>query len=61
MKILSKGESKVHSPEAVEQPEQLEGVPICYSNLTTPVTEKANYIDEIRYKIGERLYIENAD
>jgi hypothetical protein len=26
-----------------------------------PVVDQANYIDEIHYKIGNRVYIENAD
>ncbi|HZA70333.1 MAG TPA: hypothetical protein VE548_11600 [Nitrososphaeraceae archaeon] len=37
------------------------GVPVCGGNLSTPVLDLAYYIDEIHYKIGERLYIENAD
>jgi hypothetical protein len=36
-------------------------VPICGANLSTPVTDTAQYINEIHYKIGNRLYIENAD
>jgi hypothetical protein len=37
------------------------GIPICGANLSTPVTDIAQYIKEIHYKIGNRLYIENAD
>jgi hypothetical protein len=37
------------------------GVPVCGGNLSTPVLDQAYYISEIHYKIGERLYIENAD
>jgi hypothetical protein len=37
------------------------GIPVCGGNLATPVLDQAYYIDEIHYKIGERLYIENAD
>jgi hypothetical protein len=37
------------------------GIPICGANLTSPVVDTAYYIDEIHYKIGNRLYIENAD
>ncbi|HZA69891.1 MAG TPA: hypothetical protein VE548_09340 [Nitrososphaeraceae archaeon] len=37
------------------------GIPVCGGNISTPVLDQARYIDEIRYKIGERLYIENAD
>jgi hypothetical protein len=38
-----------------------EGVPICGSNLSTPVVDTTQHIKEIHYKIGNRLYIENAD
>ena len=37
------------------------GIPVCGANLTSPVVDTAHYIDEIHYKIGNRLYIENAD
>jgi hypothetical protein len=37
------------------------GVPVCGSNLTSPVVDTAFYIDEIHYKVGNRVYIENAD
>ncbi len=37
------------------------GIPVCGANLTSPVMDTAYYIDEIHYKIGNRLYIENAD
>lgn len=36
-------------------------VPVCGANLSTPVIDKAYYISEIQYRIGDRLYIENAD
>ena len=39
----------------------VEGVPVCGANLSSPVVDKAYYIDQIHYKIGNRLYIENAD
>jgi hypothetical protein len=46
----------------IEETEEKEGgVPICAANLSTPVSDTANYIKEIRYKIGNKLYIENAD
>ena len=38
-----------------------EGVPVCGANLVSPVTDTANFIAEVHYKIGTRLYIENAD
>ena len=48
--------------EKQEQQSQLEqGVPVCGANLSSPVVDQANYIGEIHYKIGNRVYIENAD
>jgi hypothetical protein len=41
--------------------EEEEGVPVCGGNLSTPVVDTVNYIGEVHYKIGTRLYIENAD
>jgi hypothetical protein len=41
--------------------EEIEGVPVCGGNLSTPVTDTVRYIDEVHYTIGNRLYIENAD
>jgi hypothetical protein len=41
--------------------EVIEGVPVCGANLMSPVTNKANFIGQVHYKIGTRLYIENAD
>jgi hypothetical protein len=57
------------STQLIEQEEKDEeegnglfpGVPVCGANLSTPVIDKAYYINEIQYRIGERLYIENAD
>jgi hypothetical protein len=37
------------------------GIPVCGANFSTPVLDQAYYVDEVHYKIGERLYIENAD
>jgi hypothetical protein len=37
------------------------GVPICGSNFTNPITDPSQYMKEIHYKIGDKLYIENAD
>jgi hypothetical protein len=39
----------------------VEGVPVSGANLVSPVTDTANFIGEIHYKIGSRLYVENAD
>ncbi len=44
-----------------EQMEKQEGVPVCGANLSSPVVDKAYYIDQIHYIIGNRMYIENAD
>ena len=46
--------------ENVEE-DEVEGVPVCGANLSSPVFETANYIEQVHYKIGTRLYIENAD
>jgi hypothetical protein len=47
--------------EEEEQEEDVEGVPVCDANLVSPVTDTANFIGEVHYKIGTRLYIEHAD
>jgi hypothetical protein len=44
-----------------DDPEEEAGIPICGGNLSTPVTDTSNYVYEIHYQIGSRLYIENAD
>jgi hypothetical protein len=44
-----------------EKEEDIMGVPICGGNLSSPVVDTVNYIWEVHYKIGTRLYIENAD
>ncbi len=44
-----------------EKLEEHVGVPICGANLSTPVIDTSNFIDEIHYQIGNKLYIENAD
>jgi hypothetical protein len=41
--------------------EEIEGVPVCGANLSSPVVDTAYHIDEIHYKIGNRMYVENAD
>jgi len=41
--------------------EEIEGVPVCDANISYPVVDTAYYIDEIHYKIGNRMYVENAD
>ncbi len=47
--------------EEEEQEEEVRGVPICGANLSSPVVDTANFIGEVHYKIGNLLYIENAD
>jgi hypothetical protein len=47
--------------ENEEEEEELEGVPVCGANFVSPVTHTTNFIKEVHYKIGTRLYIENAD
>jgi hypothetical protein len=44
-----------------EEEDVVEGVPVCAANLVSPVTDTTNFIRQIHYKIGSRLYIENAD
>jgi hypothetical protein len=58
--LLEKGEEE---KEEHEQQSQLaeQGIPVCSANLSSPVVDQANYIDEIHYRIGNKLYIENAD
>ncbi len=40
--------------------EVTEGVPVCAANMSSPVIDVAQFIDEIHYNIGNRTYIENA-
>lgn len=47
--------------ELVEEEFLSSGVPVCGGNLETPVTDVVEYVEEIRYSIGGRVYIENAD
>jgi hypothetical protein len=48
--------------EEQEQEEELfEGIAVCGTNLSTPVVDTSDYINEIHYKVGNRMYIENAD
>jgi hypothetical protein len=55
MKTIKKQESKSEIVEGVE------GIAVCGSNFATPVTNRTQFIREIHYRIGDRLYIENAD
>ena len=40
---------------------EVEGIPVCGANYSTPVFDTAHYIDQVHYRIGTKLYIENAD
>jgi hypothetical protein len=51
----------VQQVEENEEEENVMGVPVCGGNLSSPVFDTTNYIGEVHYKIGTRLYIENAD
>jgi hypothetical protein len=56
---------KMENNDVIQQLEEneqaVEGVPVCGANLMSPVTNTANFIRQVHYKIGTRLYIENAD
>ena len=47
--------------ETLETELDTEGVPVCGANFESPVTNTAQFIEQVHYKIGTRLYIENAD
>ena len=47
--------------QQLEKDEELGGIPVCGANLSSPIIDTANYIGEVHYKIGNRLYIEHAD
>ena len=57
--LLEKGEEQQEEYEGSLLEEQ--GIPVCGANLSSPVVDQANYIDEIHYRIGNKVYIENAD
>jgi hypothetical protein len=53
---------RINLTQQIEGEEDVvEGVPVCGANLVSPVTDTANFIEEVHYKIGTRLYIEHAD
>jgi hypothetical protein len=59
--LLEKGEEE-QQDEHEQQPQlEQQGIPVCGANLSSPVINQAHYIGEIHYRIGNRLYIENAD
>ncbi|HZD34450.1 MAG TPA: hypothetical protein VE130_04540 [Nitrososphaeraceae archaeon] len=50
--------------QEIDQEEEegtVSGIPVCAHNLSTPVIDQAEYVKEIHYRIGDRMYIENAD
>lgn len=47
--------------EEEEEEQEVEGVPVCGANLASPVTDTAYFLEQVHYKIGTRLYVENAD
>ena len=51
----------IQQVEENDEEEDVMGVPVCGGNLSSPVVDIVNYIGEVHYKIGTRLYIENAD
>jgi hypothetical protein len=54
--LIEKQEEEQQEGEA-----QIQGIPVCGANLSSPVVDEAHYIEEIHYRIGDRMYIENAD
>ena len=57
--LLEKGEQEEEQEQQQWQLEQ--GIPVCGANLSSPVVDQAHYIEEIHYRIGNRMYVENAD
>lgn len=53
--------SMIVTEEQEQEDELFEGIAVCGTNLSTPVVDISAYIHEIHYKVGTRLYIENAD
>ncbi len=52
---------KAKQESKIQPVEELQGIPICGSNFATPITDYSQFMREIHYRIGDRLYIENAD
>ena len=55
------GESMDNSLIQELETDEVVSVPVCGANLSSPVYDITNFIREVHYKIGTRLYIENAD
>jgi hypothetical protein len=47
--------------QELENEEGQSGVPVCGANLSSPVYDRTNFIGEVHYIIGTKVYIENAD
>jgi hypothetical protein len=47
--------------QKLEEDAAFVGIPVCGGNLESPVVDNANFIEEIHYKIGSKVYVENAD
>jgi len=53
--------SLLTTEEHEQEQELFEGIAVCATTLSTTVVDTSVYINEIHYKVGNRLYIENAD
>jgi hypothetical protein len=53
--------SIIATQEQEEEEELFNEIAICDTSLSSPVVDRSAYINEIHYKVGSRLYIENAD
>ncbi len=47
--------------ELIQETEELSSIQVCGGNFETPVVDKANYLNEVQYTIGQITYTENAD
>lgn len=47
--------------ELVHEDESFDATPVCGGNFQTPVADMTYYYDELRWVIGGRTFIENAD
>jgi hypothetical protein len=61
MSILVEEQEEEEKEEEEAVAVVVQGVPVCGANFSSPVVDTVYYIDQIHYKIGNRLYIENAD
>jgi hypothetical protein len=61
MSVLIEKQEKEQKQQEGAGEGQIQGIPVCGGNLSSPVVDQAHYIEEIHYTIGNRMYIENAD